>query len=628
MKYNIKKSDVEEIIRQAKEKLIDDLADALDRKESDYFIELKNLSEDHTPREIKECFEKAVNEVNSQIFPSPPEIKILLDFNSYDNRFSVTLENEIFKRDVRPEPCLRSKPNDKFPHFLNLYIRDTVNAPEKYQEQYQEFLRDIFQELIFAYQGWIKNRLFGFLKDIAIMNRLYSVFSELDFEKKKDILEELYFVPVVIGPDKKYTTYYLINPLAAENVYEKFKKIAPKLWTTPIALLVDLARTPIPYNETFARVAEGKEKPEKVRIDKSAKYQNKRKRFFQSEKAVMGNSVYAYEVYDAGDGHRLFAEYPAHRDNIDDITDLLTRKKPALQQAYDIYLKTINDNVIDMYGARKPKKTISPKVSAEIKFIVDEIINFAPVSQKHPYIFINKNNSLVKGRQNDKVSRRNSLLSSISSFLPKMLEKGLNKGKKYREEQEDLFIKDIIQIMAENGLSLTPYESAKITAEIRAAIDKSKVLRTLGEDEQTKTEKEAVQTGVENESEPIAEESKKTPYDYHKLTEDWKQNRIQVDGKTPGKKRWQNVKEYLDMIYGEAEKQEYGELCLSDLRKINSPLCRSLENFAYHQGKKPNELILTVPERNTQAIRRHLAVVGDKSELRRLSDGLRRRPQL
>ena len=117
----IKKSDVEEVIRQTKELLKEELSDSLERKKSDYFTELKSLSEGYTPREVQECFKKAVNEVNFQIFPSPPEIKILMSFNVYDNRFSVTLENETYLGSVRPKPVLISKKDeltDEFPHFF------------------------------------------------------------------------------------------------------------------------------------------------------------------------------------------------------------------------------------------------------------------------------------------------------------------------------------------------------------------------------------------------------------------------------------------------------------------------------------------------------------------------------
>jgi hypothetical protein len=475
---SIKKSETEEVIWRAKK----DLVAALEGKRADYFGGLKRLSKTYIEREVQECLEKTVNEVNARFFPFPQEVLIFTHFTPDDNCFSVTLEPETWKGELRKlaVPCQET---GEFPHTINLYFREPLNATG----EYRVFLCDISRELILTARSWIKERLFELLKALPLANKLYGVFSE----EEKKILGDLWFAPVYPDEDKGEATHYLINPLAVEKVYDKLKETAPELWTTPIALLADLARTPIPYNETFARLAEGKEKPEKVRIDKSAKYQNKRKRYFQSEKAVMGDFAYAYEIYDAGDGNHLFAEYPGNRK---DITDIIVPKKRALRQAYHEFLDyeknkkkakyerlhetTKNEKVV--FLKREHGKRISPEVSEEIRFIVDKIRNFSIVGQKTPSI-VNEFDCLAKSKQNDKVARRVSLFSSVFSFFLEMPNEGLDSGQQYLEEREDKFIETIKQIMAERGLPLNDHESEKLTAEIRDAIKDCNILTTLGE---------------------------------------------------------------------------------------------------------------------------------------------------
>ena len=507
MALSIKKSETEEVIRQAKINLVA----TLEGKRTDYFGGLKRLSKTYVEREVQECLEKTVNEVNAPLFSFPQEeVLVFTHFTPDDNCFSVTLELETGKGEARPlsVPC---KKTEEFPHTISLYAREPLSATGGYRM----FLCDIVQELILTARSWIKERLFELLKDLSLANKLYGVFSE---EEKNDV-DELCFV--LVYPDKEdevKATLYLINPLAVEKVYEKLKETFSES-KNPVALLIDLARTPIPYKDSFARHAEGKEEPEKVKIEQAAGYREEKKQHFKSEKVIMGDFAYAYEICEAEGGYRLFAEYPGHRK---DITEIIIRKKPVLQQAYREFLDYeknkkkaegerhygTTSKVTHINKARKPEKIISPEVSEEISFIVDKIRSFPSVGQRVHYI-ASKFDSLVKNNHHARVFRRRFfILSRIFSFLIPMPEE-LEKAKQYRESQEDRIIRlieDIKRIMAESGLDLTSQESKKVTAEIRAAIDKSNILRTLRElDELVETEEEAVQPDIESEPELVAE---------------------------------------------------------------------------------------------------------------------------
>jgi hypothetical protein len=605
MQLNIKREDAEQFIQQAKRKLKENLADVLEGQDIAYFAKLASLAETGVPREIQDCLKKTVNEVNSYLSPSSPEVQVFAEFVPYDNRFSLFLETEDFKGTVKPIGISFPGTKDYFPHDLDLHIRGTLDTTDKYQR----FLRDIFRELILYFREWTKNRFFELLEGTDLTNKIYGVFPGQEKEKK-DILKDLYFAPTDFS--RHDSIHYLINPFAAEEACGKLKKIAYEMGTIPLALLIELARTPIDYDKSFARLAEGKNEPFLVDdIDKKAEYRGKYRRYFRSEKAVMGNSVYVYEICDAGEGDRLFAEYPVHRE---DITGILDTIKSDLKQAYCAFIEferrkkksqeepipesTKVTRIGREIRTKERRKATPAEVAGEIKFIVDMIKKFPPVGPKTPYI-LNEIDSLGKSGQNDKVAwRRIAMLSRIFSFLTDPMPKGLEETEQYRDDRVTGLIEDIKQIMAEKGLILSPSESEKVTAEIRAAVDNA--LKT----------------------------PQKTPYDYPKLELDWKQNRIRVHDEEAGRERWQNAKEYLCMIYGEKEKREYGELCLADLNKINPPLGRSLETLAYRKRKKPRDFILTVPKKNTRDLERCLSVLeGDGYELKRLFEVFRRRQQ-